>query len=80
MTTFSLLIDIFLIVVLLTSIILGIKRGFVKSFIGLFKNFFAFVIAVGFSKNLGAFLSEKYINDLVSDKVAIKIANIIVDS
>lgn len=80
MNTFSIIVDLLLMVVLLTSIILGIKRGFVKSFIGLFKNFIAFIIAVGFSDSLGNYLSEKFVKKLVSEKVAVKIANMVVDS
>ena len=65
----SLLLDSLVIVVVAVSIFLGIKRGFIRSVMGIVVLVAAILGSIYFSPTLGAYLNENYVEDAVSGHV-----------
>ena len=65
----SLLLDILVIAIVAISIFLGIKRGFIRSVMGIVVLVAAILGSVYFSPTLGNHLNERYVGDAVSDHV-----------
>ena len=80
MTALSVIIDLILLGVLVACVVFGIKKGFIKSFVGLFKNFIAFLIAVCFSGALGNLISENFVKAPITEKLSKSVANLLIDS
>ena len=80
MTALSVIIDLILLGVLVACVVFGIKKGFIKSFVGLFKNFIAFLIAVCFSGALGNLISENFVKAPITERLSKSVANLLIDS
>ena len=76
----AMIVDGALLALLLIVILNGIKKGFVKSFVGLFKNIAAFLLTLAFSNRFAEFIGEKYIKGFVTDKFSVAIADLLIDS
>ena len=65
----SLLLDIVIVAIFVVSIIIGVRRGLVKSLVGIFGHAIALVLALIFSVQLGTYLNDNYIFKPMNDWV-----------
>lgn len=54
--------DLIIVSILVVSIVFGVRRGLIRSVIGLFGSIVALVLALVFSANLGSYIDANYIN------------------
>ena len=62
----NIIFDILIVLVIFLSAFIGKKRGFVKTFFGLFESVVSFAAASVLSKPIGGFISEKFLQPAIS--------------
>ena len=73
----GLIIDGVLLVILAVSVIIGLKKGFIKQLFGFGSKIIAFIAAICFSDKVGLIIKNKWVGSFVYDKVYEKLGELV---